>query len=87
MLLGRGDDEGCGHENYHMPYYYTTVVAPSSDTDIFEAVKQDNVDMLTEVISKQKVSVTVTDKDGATPLMYAARKGNIKVSHNLYYIM
>lgn len=55
------------------------IVAPSRDTDIFEAVKQDNVDMLLEVIRKQKVSVAVTDKDGATPLMYAARKGNVKV--------
>ena len=52
---------------------------PSSNIDIFEAVKLDNVDMLMEIIKKHKVSTTVTDKDGATPLMYAARKGNLKV--------
>ena len=55
-------------------------VAPSSDIDIFQAVKQVNMSMLTEVIKKHKVSVTVTDKDGATPLMYAARKGNVEVT-------
>ena len=35
--------------------------------------------MLLEALKKHKVSATVIDKDGATPLMYAARKGNMKV--------
>lgn len=35
--------------------------------------------MLQEVIAKYKVSGTIVDKDGATPLMYAARKSNIQV--------
>ena len=53
--------------------------------DIFEAVKSENVEMLTEIINKHKVSVTVTDKDGATLLMYAARKGNVKVITSFIY--
>ncbi len=61
-------------------------MAPSSDDiDIFQAVKQESMTMLTEVIKKHKVSVTVTDKDGATPLMYAARKGNVKVIRYMYF--
>ena len=35
--------------------------------------------MLQEVLTKYKVSATVTDKDGSTPLMYAARKSDTQV--------
>lgn len=49
------------------------------DVDIFDVVKQGNIEMLQEILTKYKVSVTVTDKDGATPLMYAARKSDTQV--------
>ena len=54
------------------------------DVDIFDVVKQGNIEMLQEILTKYKVSVTVTDKDGATPLMFAARKSDTQVMYSIF---
>lgn len=38
-----------------------------------------DVNMLHEALTKHKASANVIDKEGATPLIYAARKGNVSI--------
>ena len=63
--------------------FLSSVGTSSTDIDIFEAIKQGDLETFKDVLSKYKVSPAVTDKDGATPLMCAARKGYLEVRERI----
>ncbi|XP_065913290.1 ankyrin repeat and SAM domain-containing protein 6-like isoform X2 [Dysidea avara] len=54
-----------------------------AQVDLFEASKQGNIIAVDDIVSANKQAVHVVDKDGATPLMFAAMRGHVEVCRAL----